>query len=118
MSGSAKNNWDKIGVPIMRQDDIIATLITMKDDFSVKLTFSGYPHLHACRSSMNAYKCQAGTNLLYITLSGDVYPCACAVRFGQRYRLGNINNPKETINQIDTIYTDSFNHFCLSEDAI
>ena len=118
MSGNASANWDKIGIPIIRQNEIIASLITRREDFNVKLSFSGYPHLHACRSSRNAYKCQAGTNLLYITLSGDVYPCACTTRAGQRYKLGNINNPKEIINRMNALYADMFNHFCLNESDI
>ena len=117
-AGSAKYNWDKIGIPIAEQDSIIASLINRKDEFHIKLSFSGYPQLHACRSLENACKCQAGTNLLYITLSGEVYPCACTIQFSEQYRLGNISNPAEVIRQIECAYPHDYNLSCLNGSMI
>lgn len=117
-TGKARNNWSQIGIPIAEQDSIITSLINRKDEFNIKLSFSGYPQLHACRSSENAYKCQAGTNLLYITLSGDIYPCACTVQFSKQFHLGNINNLAEVIRQIERAYPNDYNPFCLNRNNI
>ena len=49
-TGSAIENWDIIGVPIEEQNKLIDQLIRDRVNYSVKMSFSGYPSLHPCRS--------------------------------------------------------------------
>lgn len=114
-AGNAENHWDKIGIPMERQRERIVSLIQRKDQFNITLSFSGYPSLYPCRASKSAVQCQAGTNLLYVTLSGDVYPCACAVRFGDRYKLGNVADVCEVRTNLNVQYPNECNRDCLGE---
>lgn len=75
--GSAILNWNKIGVSYDIQNEAIYKIIDKIDTFSTKITISGFPEYYPCRPVKNSVKCQAGTNLLYITYQGEVYPCAC-----------------------------------------
>lgn len=89
-SGNAKINWDNIGIPLEAQNDYIRRLIQEREDYPIRLTFAGYPTLHPCRAFPDAQKCQAGTNLLYIDASGDIYPCACTKQDAAKYKICNI----------------------------
>lgn len=91
-SGSAKENWAQIGIPLEEQNKIIQDLIINRNAYVVKLSFSGYPDLHPCRSWEHAKGCQAGTHLLYIGENGDVYPCACTKRNPGAFKICSITN--------------------------
>jgi len=114
-SGNAMHNWDQIGLPLDIQNDLIEDMISKKNLYDVKMSFSGYPNLHPCRSSPAAKRCQAGTNLLYITSSGDVYPCACTVRAPEKYRIGNILDIPGIFKYLSENYSKGFNETCLNE---
>ena len=113
-TGNAKYNWDEIGISSQEQDKVITSLIERKDSFGIRLTFSGYPHLHPCRASTNAYKCQAGTNLIYINAMGDVFPCACTLGFPGKFKLGNIGETHKVLDAMETLYSHGFNESCLN----
>lgn len=113
-SGKAKHNWSEIGVSLKKQDEIITTLMGRKDHYGAKLTFSGYPHLHPCRASMNAIKCQAGTNLVYVNAVGDVFPCACTLGLPEQFKLGNIGDAHKVLDKIEALYSHDFNESCLN----
>lgn len=114
-SGNAVRNWYKIGLSLDIQNEIIEEIILKKDLYDIKLSFSGYPGLHPCRSLATAKKCQAGTNLLYITSSGDVYPCACTVRAPEKYKIGNISDIPSIFEYLSKYYSNEFNETCLNE---
>lgn len=76
-AGAAKDNWDKIGIPYQEQETVITDIIRKINAYSGIVTVSGFPRDIACRPVYDAVKCQAGTHLLYITNSKEVYPCAC-----------------------------------------
>lgn len=114
-SGRAKDNWSEIGIPSEEQNKTILSLIQRRDCFGIKLSFSGYPDLHPCRASAKAVKCQAGTNLLYVTLSGDIFPCACTVRFADCYKIGNIADISEVWKHLGVQYQNEYNKECLNE---
>jgi MoaA/NifB/PqqE/SkfB family radical SAM enzyme len=76
-TGAAERNWDTIGVPYEKQNTAIRKIINNIGEYNGTITVSGFPDEIACRPSPNAIKCQAGTHLLYITHSKEVYPCAC-----------------------------------------
>lgn len=111
--GNALNNWDWIGVPEETQNEAISVLIQQKDEYGINLSFSGYPRIHPCRALSNAHSCQAGTNLIYVTLSGDVYPCACSLQYASRYMLGNISEPNGIFRKLHTEYCNEYNVDCI-----
>ena len=114
-SGNAQEHWDTIGIPVEEQDELIRQLILEKDNYSTKLTFSGFPELHPCRSQENAVGCQAGTNLLYIDAEGDVFPCACTKRNPALFRIGHITELAVIRDYIISMNTVTNNEICLNE---
>lgn len=110
-SGSAIDHWDEIGVDYKQQNNVIKNIINNINKYNVKLTISGFPDEVPCRPFDGAYKCQGGTNVLYVELNGDIYPCACT-KSDERFRIGHIS-------QIDLIekYKRScskYNDLCLN----
>ena len=95
--GTAIYNWNKIGLSHDEQNKIIEDLIKNKQKFDVKLSFSGYPLLHPCRSFDNSKGCEAGIKLLYIDIFGDIYPCACSK---EENKICNIVECEKVINYI------------------
>lgn len=95
-SGAAIKHWQDIGISLEEQNEIVKKLVNKKDEFSGKISFSGYPELHPCRPINGSYKCQAGSHLLYIDANGDIYPCACAKKYPEKYRICHITE-KELI---------------------
>lgn len=75
--GLAEKNWDSIGVPYKRQNTAIKEIINNIKKYNGTVSVAGFPNEVACRPSPNSIKCQAGTHLLCITNSKNVYPCAC-----------------------------------------
>ena len=59
--------------------------------FAGELSFSGFPREIACRPAPNAIKCQAGTNLLYVTKNKMVFPCACT-KGKQEFHIAHITD--------------------------
>jgi MoaA/NifB/PqqE/SkfB family radical SAM enzyme len=76
-AGAAKINWNVIGVSYQEQNIAIKKIINNIDTYSGSVTIAGFPAEIACRPTKYARKCQAGTHLLLITNSKQVYPCAC-----------------------------------------
>lgn len=76
-TGAAEYNWGTVGVSYAKQNAAIKEIIESINKYSGKVTISGFPTEIACRPTPQAIKCQAGTHLLYITNSKQVYPCAC-----------------------------------------
>lgn len=114
-SGNAKRHWDEIGIPIDEQNELISHLIRDRREYSVKLTFSGYPELHPCRSCEGAVGCQAGTNLLYIDAEGYVYPCACTKRNSRKFRIGHITELSKIQTYVVSKEMLLCNEMCLNE---
>ncbi|MBW9159710.1 radical SAM/SPASM domain-containing protein [Clostridium tagluense] len=96
-TGNAINNWDAIGVPYSTQNDAIIEIIKKRENYPVKLTVSGFPDLTPCRPFKGAVKCQGGTNVLYVTFEGDVYPCACTKKC-EGFRICNISETNKMLN--------------------
>ena len=89
-SGAAADNWGEIGVDSNIQNSIIRKIVQSKENYRIPVTVSGYPDIHPCRSFLGAKGCQAGINLLYIDIYGDIYPCAAAKKTPHKYRICNI----------------------------
>lgn len=90
-AGNASLNCKDIGVSPQRQNQKIDQILLEKNNYKSDITFSGFPSMMACRPFNEALKCQAGTNLLFITYSGDVYPCACT-RGKEKYKIAHISD--------------------------
>lgn len=116
-SGNAKKHWEQIGIPIEVQNKLLRQLIPQKMNYSVKITLSGYPDLHPCRSWEGAVGCQAGINLLYIDSEGDVFPCACSKRNPARFRIGHITELAKIHQYITSREKNVNNDRCLNELA-
>lgn len=115
--GNAKKYWSNIGISIEEQNEVVENLINHKRDFSTKLSFSGYPNLHPCRSFPDAIGCQAGTHLLYVDINGDVFPCACTKSDILRFQIGHIteiDKIKEYVKNREHVLC---NETCLNEGA-
>jgi len=90
-TGAAEYNWGKIGVSYSEQNTVINDVIKGIDKYAGSVTISGFPTEIACRPSPEAIKCQAGTHLLYITNSKQIYPCACT-KSNPSFSIGYIND--------------------------
>ena len=114
-SGRAKKHWKTIGIPLNTQKELVYNLVRKKSCFPLKLSFSGYPELHPCRSNENADGCQAGTHLLYIDANGDVFPCACTKRNPLKYRICNIREISKFKNYLLLREEKANKNVCLNE---
>lgn len=110
--GAAKTNWDSIGVPYEVQNEAIEQVLAGISQYSGAVTVSGFPKQLACRPNSRAIKCQAGSHLLYITISKQVYPCASTK--------GNIDFMIGTLDELDKIglYLEKQKHRQYNDDCI
>lgn len=90
-AGAAEINWETIGVPYKKQNSAIKEIIDNIDRYPGSVTISGFPTEIACRPALQAIKCQAGTHLLYVTNSKQIYPCACT-KNDTSFSIGSIND--------------------------
>lgn len=88
--GSATDNWEQIGVDYDYQSKIIKEIINNIDKYNMKITISGFPNEMPCRPFDGAYRCQGGTNVLYIDINGNVYPCACT-KSNEKFKIAHIS---------------------------
>ena len=109
--GNALNNLENIAVDGISFENEINNILPLSTD-SCRITVSSLPHIISCRPNINAKRCQAGCNLLYIDYSGNVYPCAC-VKNNAKYLLGNIKNISDVLNKKNILYKNE-NNRCLS----
>lgn len=113
-NGSAVNNWDEIGVSYDIQNKAIYEIISKIDTFTTRITVSGFPEYHPCRPSINSSKCQAGTNLLYITYQGEVYPCACT-KNQKSFIIGKVNEIEKIQKYITKMEKVDYHLSCLNQ---
>ena len=90
-TGAAVDNWGMIGVSYQDQEAVIMSIIKKISQYSGAVSISGFPGLIPCRPMPNALKCQAGTHLLYITNSREIYPCACT-KNDSRFLIGSVSD--------------------------
>lgn len=112
--GNATKYWDVIGLSDQEYLQTIAAIYSSRDELAKKITFSSIPKLAPCRPLSNSCGCQARKNLLYVTLSGDIYPCAC-VKNDTTYRICNL---KDTcLEQLANLNIDKKQYYtkCLAE---
>jgi len=95
--GNAENHWSELGISESEYKKSILKFFNSSDRHPVNITISGYPQIKACRPYSDAIGCEAGKQLLYITYSGDVFPCAC-VKNNQSKRIAHIS---ETFKIVD-----------------
>lgn len=88
--GRAKTGWPEIGIE--EEEYKNAVKMVLKEAKAVKITASGCIDLLPCRPFAGAERCQAGSNLLYVTFQGDIFPCA-SVKHKMNYRIGNVKEP-------------------------
>lgn len=115
-SGNAKNNWETIGVPLEEQNELIKHLVNKRKDYNMRITFSGYPSLHPCRAFPKSVGCQAGTNLLYIDSSGDIFPCACTKRNPNKFKICNITELSAISKYLEKMVTIEYRDVCYNEE--
>jgi MoaA/NifB/PqqE/SkfB family radical SAM enzyme len=110
-NGNAVNNWNNIGVDYSHQNKAIVDIFNKLEKYPVKITISGFPDMIPCRPFKGSYKCQGGTNVLYVTFEGDVYPCACTKGL-KKYRIGHVSEINKIIDYRNN--SNSFNDSCLN----
>lgn len=89
--GNASNCWDTIGLSDQEYLQAITSIYSTREELETRITFSSIPKLDPCRPLSNSRGCQARKNLLYVTLTGDIYPCAC-VKNDTAYLICNIKD--------------------------
>lgn len=112
-TGAAIDNWDKIGLPYEMQNQAIRKIIDNIERYHGKVTISGFPNETPCRPSSDAIKCQAGTHLLYVTNSKQIYPCACT-KNNSNFLIGAVNELAKIKAYIDNQKKRVFNENCLN----
>lgn len=111
-SGSAIENWDDIGIEYSEQNKAIHKIIDDIENYKMKITISGFPDSVPCRPFDGAYKCQAGSDVLYVTYDGDVYPCACT-KSNNKFKIGHISDI-DKIKQYRYNLSTQYNDMCLN----
>lgn len=111
--GNAVNFWKTIGLSNEDYLHSIKEIYAKRNKQPLRITVSSVPQLAPCRPLENAVGCQAGSNLLYVTLSGDVYPCAC-VKNQKDYLLFNVKDIETNYSNTDLYFLQPSN-CCLSE---
>lgn len=112
-TGAAEMNWGKIGVPYKKQNEAIKDIISKLERYSEAVTISGFPTEIACRPTQQAVKCQAGTHLLYVTNSKEIYPCACT-KNNPSFLIGSICDLTKSVQYLKKQQEYQFNEDCLN----
>ena len=90
--GSAAEAWEDLRLKTgTHSDRVQALLAAQAGKTGPRVTLSGHPQLAPCRPFAAAQGCQAGSRLLYVAYTGEVYPCACA-KNREKYRLGHLSD--------------------------
>ena len=112
--GNASNYWETIGISDQEYLQTITLIHSYRKEFGIRITFSSVPELAPCRPLANSCGCQARKNLLYVTLNGDVYPCAC-VKNDSAFLICNLKD--EYLEQLASTNIDKKPYYtnCLSE---
>lgn len=87
--GRAINNWEEIEITEKEYRQTVWD--ALKNIHRIRITASGLIDILPCRPLGNWEKCQAGTNLLYITYHGEVFPCA-SVKNNLNYKIGKLSD--------------------------
>ena len=114
--GNASNYWDTIGLSDQEYLQAVTAIHSCRGELPTRITFSSIPKLAPCRPLKDSRGCQAGKNLLYVTLSGDIYPCAC-VKNDPAYLICSLKDPclEQLINT--DIDKKPYNTICLAEKS-
>ena len=112
--GNATKHWDVIGLTDQEYLQTVTAVHSQREELAVRVTFSSLPRLSPCRPIAGSCGCQARKNLLYVTLAGDIYPCAC-VKNSAAYSICNLKDP--ALEQLVKADADQKQHYtsCLAE---
>lgn len=82
--GSAAVNWQSIGADVETQSEAARQLEALAKELpgDLRITVAGFPGLFDCRPAMSIPGCPAGVASFFVTLQGEVVPCACVKRRG------------------------------------
>lgn len=112
-AGSAVDHWEQIGLDTEDQEKRIIETMKTPNNSKMSITISGFPHIFPCRDIPCSVGCQRGINLLYVTYSGDIFPCAC-VKNRSNQKIGNINDRELAIEKIKPHNNVSYYPTCLN----
>lgn len=87
--GRACEHWEELGITNEEYRAIV--LNSVEKEKEIRITASGVIDILPCRYLYNVTSCPAGNQLLYITNSGNIFPCA-SVKHNNDYLIGNIND--------------------------
>lgn len=106
--GRAAQCWEDIGLTSQEYQACVQEVLNTGSD--IKITASSCIDLLPCRPFDDAQGCQAGTRLAYVTIDGDVYPCASA-KNDPHYKIGNIREMEAVKTYFE--HLKPFNHTAL-----
>lgn len=114
-AGMAIQTWNTIGIPLNRQIETIKQFLALTGNYpKLSVSVSGFPEIMPCRPDAYALGCQRGSNVIFITFEGEVYPCACAKNI-KELKLGTLDNITEVLRLIKKYEKVPFQHKCLIE---
>lgn len=95
--GRAGLNWEAVGIG----EDIYIELVknSITDKYPINIKASSAIDFIACRPLDGAEKCQAGSNLLYVTYKGDIFPCA-SLKGQCRCKIASIRETEKLISYL------------------
>lgn len=112
--GNATDYWDTIGISDQEYFEAITSTYSCRKELGTRITFSSIPKLAPCRPIEHSCGCQARKKLLYVTLSGNIYPCAC-VKNDPTFLICNLKD--EYLEELVSINLDKklYYNSCLAE---
>lgn len=105
--GRAIENWDDIGIDSIEQYKIAEDLMLNENN---KLSYGGFQEFENCQSYLNANKCMAGINKIYINVNNEIYPCG-ALKNNKSYCMGNLEKCEDI-----HLYYGNGSERCLAKD--
>lgn len=107
--GRAYECWDDIGISDAEYRNVVSDLLGKPQN--VRITVSGCPDIAPCRPFMDAEGCQAGSQLLYVTYEGNIFPCAC-VKNNIDYVMGKIEDAQFSENYYKKLRFSNNKYLC------
>ena len=111
--GNASKNWEVVGLDLNSQNSEIMRIISNVSKYPIEITLAGFPDIISCRPYRNVNGCQAGISLIYVTLSGDVYPCA-SVKTNSRFLIAHLSETERIKDYLENHSTSDAGMTCLN----
>lgn len=85
--GKAQSCWSEIGLPDTEYYESVKNAVGKYRN--IQITAAGCTDILPCRPFKEAQGCQAGSQLVYVTYEGNIFPCA-SVKNNLHYQIGKL----------------------------